>query len=408
MYRMMALLVLITLATTVNQPSAFSIDVQKPEKADLFVNIDKSKADLTPQQQESLAQLAKQTTTMETRLVRVKTQLLTPSPSKLLTINLGKEFDVARIETRPKDEALTWIGKPLGPLDSAVFVVNGNNITGTVRVGQELYAIRPLGGGLHAVVRQDEKKFPPEHPPEFNQLETQPAKEFVNPALADAPQVQHVLRVVVAYTPRVAASVADIKSIIDLAIAETNESYTNSGVKINAELAYAYQVNYQESGSHDTDLRNFRTPNDSVMDEVHALRDAYKADVCVLLIDSPSYCGLASAILADESTAFAVVHYTCATGYYSLAHEIGHLQGARHNLEVDPSVTPFSYGHGSFNQIGKWRTVMSYDCPGGCQRKPYWASPFVIYNGSPTGRVDCCDDARVLNETASVITSFRN
>ena len=101
------------LATTVNQPSAFSIDVQKPEKADLFVNIDKSKADLTPQQQESLAQLAKQTTTMETRLVRVKTQLLTPSPSKLLTINLGKEFDVARIETRPKDEALTWIGKPL-------------------------------------------------------------------------------------------------------------------------------------------------------------------------------------------------------------------------------------------------------------------------------------------------------
>ena len=81
-----------------------------------------------------------------------------------------------------------------------------------------------------------------------------------------------MLRVVVAYTPRVAASVADIKSIIDLAIAETNESYTNSGVKINAELAYAYQVNYQESGSHDTDLRNFRTPNDSVMDEVHALR----------------------------------------------------------------------------------------------------------------------------------------
>lgn len=393
---------------TFGQPRALPFDVQRPEKADLFEKVNRSQTDLTPQQQESLAQLQKQPTTMETRLVRVKTQLLTSSASKLLTINLGREFEVEKVETKPEQQALTWIGKPLGPLDSAVFVVNGGNVTGTVRVGKELFSVRPLGGGLHAVVLQDEKKFPPEHPPEFNELEKQPANEFNAAALGDAPPGNQKLRVLIAYTPRVAATIADMKSFIDLALAETNEGYANSGVKVRAELAHAYVVNYQESGSQDRDLLNFRTRDDSIMDEVHSLRDTYKADVCVLLIEDRSYCGLASAILADESNAFAVVYHACATGYYSFAHEIGHLQGARHNIEADSKMTPFSYGHGYLDAVGKWRTIMSYDCAQGCQRKAYWSNPFVKFNGSPAGKEDCCYDARVLNETAPVITAFRN
>jgi peptidyl-Asp metalloendopeptidase len=393
---------------TFGQARVLPFQGQRPEKTDLFERVNRSQSDLTPQQQESLAQLQRQPTTVETRLVRVKTQLLTSSASKLLTINIGKEFEVEKVETKPEEQAMTWIGKPLGPLDSAVFVVNGSNVTGTVRVGNELYSVRPLGGGLHAVVRQDEKKFPPEHPPEFNELEKQPANEFNTGALGDAPTGNQKLRVLVAYTPRVAANIADMKSFIDLALAETNDGYANSGVKVRVELAHAQLVNYQESGSQDRDLLNFRTRGDSIMDEIHTLRDAHQADVCVLLIEDRSYCGLASAILADESNAFAVVYHACATGYYSFAHEIGHLQGARHNIEADSKMTPFSYGHGYLNALGKWRTIMSYDCADGCPRKAFWSNPFVKYNGSPAGKEDCCYDARVLNETAAVITSFRN
>ncbi len=399
---------LIIFANALNDGEGSYTAAQKPEQGKLFVQVGQARADLTPQQQESLAQLQKQPTTVATRLVRVQTQLLTASPYRL-KINLGSEFEVVTTETKPKDEGETWIGRPLTPSDSAVFVVKGTSVTGTIRVGSELYAIRPLGGGLHAVVLQDEKKFPPEHPPEFNQLEKEPSKTFEKSLLADVPDIPRTLRILVAYTPRVAAAVQDINATIDLAISETNDGYERSGVKLRAELAYAYQVNYQESNSHDTDLANFRTPNDSIMDEVHALRDTYKADVCVLLIDNGSYCGTASAILADESSAFVVVHYTCATGYYSFAHEIGHLQGARHNLEADPSTTPFAYGHGYYGLAGKWRTIMSYDCPGGgCKRLPNWSTPSVNYNGSPMGRDDCCNNARVLNETAPVITAFRN
>jgi hypothetical protein len=259
------------------------------------------------------------------------------------------------------------------------------------------------------VIRQDQNRFPPEHPPEFKLREKEAPKEVPSSSKADVSDAPKILRILVAYTPKVAAGNPDVNALINLAIAETNLGYTNSQINIRAELAYAYQVNYQESTSHDTDLDNFRNNNDSIMDEVHDIRNTYKADVCVLLIDNAQYCGTAAAILATESTAFAVVHFTCATGYYSFAHEIGHLQGARHNREADPEASPFRYGHGYYNELEKWRTIMSYNCNAGCPRLPYWSNPTVRYKGVTTmGTDDLENDSRVLNETAPIVTAFRH
>jgi hypothetical protein len=146
------------------------------------------------------------------------------------------------------------------------------------------------------------------------------------------------------------------------------------------------------------------------MDEVHPLRDAYNADVCVLIITSIEYCGLASAILASASNAFCAVSWDCATGYYSFSHEIGHLQGCRHNLEADPTLTPFQYGHGYLYAAGAWRTVMSYNstsCNGGyCDRIQHFSNPDVVHNSLPTGTAQYEDCARVIDETASIVAGF--
>ena len=48
------------------------------------------------------------------------------------------------------------------------------------------------------------------------------------------------------------------------------------------------------------------------MDEIHGLRDKYKADVAVLIVDDPQGCGLATRVYADADKAFAVVHHECA------------------------------------------------------------------------------------------------
>jgi len=102
-----------------------------------------------------------------------------------------------------------------------------------------------------------------------------------------------------------------------------------------------------------------------------------------------------------------VVYHDCATGYYSFAHEIGHLQGARHNPEHDSTDKPFAYGHGYFNKAKKWRTIMSYNCPGGCVRRPFFSNPDIEFGGDPTGTAATHDNARVINQTAARVAGFK-
>jgi peptidyl-Asp metalloendopeptidase len=142
------------------------------------------------------------------------------------------------------------------------------------------------------------------------------------------------------------------------------------------------------------------------MDEIHALRDKYRADVAVLIVDDPAGCGLSTRVYADAEEAYSVVHHECAAASYSLAHEIGHLIGARHELALDKNMTPFPYGHGFVNG-SKWRDIMSYKVScGGCPRLPVWSSPKLLVKGEPAGSAEI-DNARVIAEQAARVAAFR-
>lgn len=87
-----------------------------------------------------------------------------------------------------------------------------------------------------------------------------------------------------------------------------------------------------------------------------------------LLINHTQYCGVAYLNLSlNPAFGFGVVYWDCATGYYSFAHEIGHIQNVRHNPEVDSSTYPHPHGHAYLNAPRGWRTIMAYNnsaCPG--------------------------------------------
>jgi hypothetical protein len=266
--------------------------------------------------------------------------------------------------------------------------------------------VEPLGDSIHAVIKVDQRQFPPEHPPSFQQKEKE-HRSAVRPhrpspdSKKDGPVT---IDVMVAYTPAARTAVADIAATIQLAVAETNQSYVNSAIHIKLNLVSSFELPYSETGkSFDTILADF------VADPtVNAKRNSSNADLSAMMINQTDFCGLADAIRADASTAFAVVHYECATGYYSFAHELGHLQGARHDPDTDPSTTPFPYGHGLQHLVAPaWRTIMAYNCPGGCPRLQYWSNPDITYNGIPMGTAATNNNARVLNETAVEVAAFR-
>ena len=213
---------------------------------------------------------------------------------------------------------------------------------------------------------------------------------------------------IVAYTKKAASYYADVRrELVDLAVEEGNESFRASGISnVKLRLVHAYETDYVEEGAHFDHVWRFADKGDGYMEEIHGLRNKYKADVAILVVDDAKGCGLATRVHADADEAFAVVHHECAASTYSLAHEIGHIIGARHELAMDKVMAPFPYGHGYVNG-SKWRDIMSYkDSCGGCPRIPVWSSPKVLIKGEPAGTPEL-DNARVIAEEAGRVANFR-
>lgn len=367
----------------------------------------------------SFQALADNPATATMQLVHANAGLVTEKTDNL-RLNLGQGLDLMarRLDSKTtKEGRVIWSGIILDSwsaktpfladkaefdaANSVILVREGNMITGNVHINSEWYKIRPLKTGAHAIVAVDSRVMPKDHPAEYAKLPVYKMNVRPVQVQADTP-----INVMVHYTSSAASASGSISSLIDLAVAETNTGYTNSGVLIDLFLVHKSQVTYTQSGSFSTDLSRYRGTTDGYMDSIHTTRNSVRADVGVLLINNSSSCGLASGIGSTASTAFAVAHWDCATGYYSFGHEIGHLQSARHDPATDPSTSPYSYGHG-YRYGNSWRTIMAYNCTAGCPRLNYWSNPNKLYNGVPMGTASTSDNTRVLNNTRGTVSAFR-
>jgi hypothetical protein len=283
--------------------------------------------------------------------------------------------------------------------------------------------------GSHVIEQLDHSQFP-----EDNCFQEVPPGSEAEPAASgtseDAPVAMtddgSLIEVLVAYTPaaRTAAGGASaIASLINTAVTETNAGYANSGVIQRIHLAGTVELSYTESGTTSaalsTDLDRLTGTSDGYMDAVHSLRDTYKADLVSLFVtgyNNPSgACGIAWLMSGNSSgfasNAFSVVDRTCAIGYYSFGHEMGHNMGLNH-ARVDPVGTgayPYSYGYKDPGNA--FRTVMAYDCPGGCTRIQYFSNPNVSSGGKTTGIVETSAssayNALSMNNTRVTVANWR-
>ncbi len=358
------------------------------------------------------------------RSVKVHADLLW---SDALTLNLFDDLVITAVRDRLVDKVKgrsTWIGHVEGEPDSEVFLtVIGNVLSGTVRIGENLYEVNVGANGLHEITQVDPSKNPKhsesktieDFVAEGGQIDPTVSPDSVSTSAATTGSGT-VIDLLVAYTPKAltnASGQAGIESKIVNAVAKANQAYINSNIDMQLNLVHMVQTNYTESGDMGVTLNDITGANDGKMDEIHALRTQYGADQVALVSADANFCGIAYVMSNAGSSfapyAFSVIHDDSRSACLSnntLAHELGHNQGDAHNRENAGVAGSFDYSYAyRLCQSGGFRTVMAYSCSGGTQIS-YFSNPNVIYNGEFTGTATE-DNARSMTNTKSIVAAFR-
>lgn len=341
--------------------------------------------------------------------------------NNIITLNKDK------IESRSSED-FSWFGSNDDKNNQGIITIKDKDIQGIITIGNALYRILTING-TYIIGRIDQSKFMPEGCNMYGETPNEEQKDTTNRNFKTKRLVEDLptegnklnktypeqafwnfeckLRVLVLYTTASKNAHGSIENHIRLAIDEMNQSFINSGVNYQAELVYMEETSYTESNNDELDLQRF-TLIDGFMDNIHNLKEAYSADVCVLIAELTDYCGIAAAIKSCSDRSFCIVHSSCATGNFTFAHEIGHLIGARHDPSADPSNTPYAFGHGFIGPSNSYRTIMGVaNSCGNCTRIQWWSNPNQIRNGQPMGTQASHDNARLLNEYIPNVMSHR-
>lgn len=206
-------------------------------------------------------------------------------------------------------------------------------------------------------------------------------------AVVDGMASRHVeIDVLFAYTP----SVDDPRAVAERALAMTNAANRASEVDVTFRVAGVVAVAGEAGRGTQRLYDDLLAHRDFA--EAHAARKRLRADVLVLLVEvDRGERGLAP-VMPPAADAVAVVDHRAAVGEMAVAHELGHILGARHEVGEDDRDFPFPYGHGYVGPHG--RTIMT--TPSAVPLVPRWS----------TGQDATADDARVLRETAATVAAF--
>ncbi|MDX2033321.1 MAG: zinc-dependent metalloprotease family protein [Blastocatellia bacterium] len=316
-----------------------------------------------------------------------------------------------RMETPPRTEI--YIGAVKGSDGSQVRLVHSEGqIVGSITAAGKFYAIRYAGNEMHLVQEIDQGRLP---------IDAEPLPAAPDPGvpgqLADDGSV---IDVMVVYTPAArsgAGGTTAMQNLINLGISETNTAYANSQIVQRFRLVHTAEVVYTENGNTSTDLSRLRSTTDGIMDEVHTLRDQYRADLVTLIINSSTdgACGVGYLMGGNNpgfaSSGFNVVRRDCVSPNYSFGHELGHNQGLNHARSDAVGTGAFNYSFGFKDSSNLFRTVMAYNCPVNCPRVLHFSNPDVNYNGRPTGideaASNSANNALSLNGTRVTVANFR-
>jgi hypothetical protein len=298
---------------------------------------------------------------------------------------------------------------------TALFAISKGIVSGAIYSDGRVFELTVNREGEYEVAELEPSAYPTEDPAGDVAVAI-PDRPGSSPASgattapAGAADATSQIDVMILWTPAarnaVGGTQAAIDSLVTLAVANANQAYANSNVPATLNVVYSGEVAFTESPSAISSDLSALSSNSSIQ----ALRTKYGADVVTLL--GNGYAGAGSCgysyVMSTVSTSFSpyaygVVDQSCAAGYLSYAHEVGHTEGLQHDPANASGPQPAeSYAYGYQDPAGAFRTVLSY---GGATRIPYFSSPLVTYGGVPTG-VASQDNARALRANVATVASF--
>jgi hypothetical protein len=296
----------------------------------------------------------------------------------------------------------TWAGR----VDSdaggdVVATITTTGVRLNVRSSGSSIDLQPAGDGWY-LVTDEQRTYPPE-------AGVEPPSSAIASQSSDAVAAMGspVIRVLTLYENTASAYFGGDAAAVDeisATINELNEAYANSGISQTVQSAGIERLAYTSSGNSGTELDRL-AGDDGYIDETQDLRESTGADLVMLVTTFSDACGRGYLYNGNSAYGYATVAASCARDNLSYAHELGHNMGAGHGNGDGDGSLPYANGHR--DPTNGFRTIMAYDSGGCCPRIRRFSSETATYLGLPTGSATQ-DNARVLNETASVVAAFRS
>jgi hypothetical protein len=349
------------------------------------------------------------------------------------------------------------------PESRAVYAYNEGFLTASIETADHAYALRPATGDAAQVYEVDPALVPPCGGTRAPQLEPGVLASLVRQKLlqtdlsgattspgatvaAASGSDGRTIDLLMLYTQAVkttlsgAARTAALQSEFDAAVARVNSDLSASQVSARIRLVGVAETRYDAdsvltagSGYQNDTLTALYKTDDGKMDEIHALRDRYGADVVFLAHNrSDTVSAGLSCVLVNPSSkdptlsaanadfAFGVVQYAYVSVTNVVSHELGHIFGCAHARGDDDYTTgasgesafSYSYGYRFYGSNGtRYRDLMAYN-PGTQLR--YFSNPNITFPapisaaiGVPHGQSGESDCAGTIEQTAFEIAAYR-
>lgn len=362
------------------------------------------------------------------------------------TTNVAEELLLSKeratpIKSNQSGTGYRWFGnvylgaQPEKKIGTALLSLRNGRIIARITTENDVYEIKPLGNGVHAVIKADTSKSLPIHPDKYLDREkggsySAPVStgksdswdwnwpELIKvanaaPACPAQPPINRSLvptvRVALAFEK---SAVKPFDEIVELAAAFidfTQTAMENSRVSLNVALPVAEEArlieNFVISDESLNELTEGNHRSGGTIGSIHQWREKVRADLVVIITKNVGYCGLSAQVKPDKRNfGFALVHPDCTNVQLQVSHEIGHLLGGDHELNNARSDRSDSDARAHILEGLNRKTIMYVNSS---FPEPYFSNPDVCWDlDHPMGVAEVANNARAMSARASVVSKF--